>query len=132
MRENSRAKRENDLQKWIVRHGLLTPERLKEKRNNPAVFERAFEHRHRAITGKLGGPKKLVVCIRHIVKFRGYDYHLTEEGKYPWGDELDQKEIIKWTKHAFCAPTFRASLLNEIKYDASWAKDSRQKNKNNR
>ena len=120
----SRAKREKDLQKWIVRHGLLTPERLKEKWNNPAVFERAFEHRHRAITGKLGSPEALVVCIRHIVKHRGYDYHLTEEGVYPWGDELDQKEIIKWTKHAFCAPTFRASLLNEIESDASWAKDS--------
>ena len=103
---------------------LLTPERLKEKWNNPAVFERAFEHRHRAVTGKLGSPEALVVCIRHIVKHRGYDYHLTEEGAYPWGDELDQKKIINWAKHAYCAPTFRASLLNEIEFDASWANES--------
>lgn len=120
----SRRKREQMLQKWIVRHGLLSPERLKKIWNNPSVFERAFEHRFRALTDKLASPEALAVCIRHIVKHRGYDYHLTGEGAYPWGDELDYKEIIKWAKHAYCTPTFRASIFNEVESDAPWAKDS--------
>ena len=119
----SRKQRERMLQEWIVRHGLLTTERLKEKWNNPAVFERAFEHRHRAITGKLGSPEALVVCIRHIVKLRGYDYHLTDDAKYPWGDELDFNAMMTWAKHAFCSPDYQASLLNKIDADAPWAKE---------
>lgn len=111
------------LQEWIVRHGLLTPERLKEKWNNPSVFERAFEHRHRAITGKLNSPEALVVCLRHIIKLRGYDYHLTDDGKYPWGDELDFKAIINWAKHAYCSSDYRTSLLTKIDSDATWAKN---------
>ena len=116
-------RRERMLQEWIVRYGLLTPERLKEKWNNPAVFERAFEHRHRAITGKLGSPEALVVCLRHIIKLRGYDYHLTDDGKYPWGDELDFKAIINWAKHAYCSSDYRAALLTKIDSDAAWAKN---------
>ncbi len=57
------------------------------------------------------------------MKHRGFDYHLTEEGAYPWGEELDAKEIIQWAKHAPCAPVYRASLLVEIESDAPWAKD---------
>ena len=121
----SRERRERMLQEWIIRYGLLSPERLKEKWNNPSVFERAFEHRHRAITNKLGSPEALVVCLRHIVKHRGYDYHLTEEGAYPWGDELNDKEILQWAKHTYCAPQFRATLLTEIQSDVPWAKDAR-------
>jgi hypothetical protein len=116
-------RRERMLQEWIIRHGLLTPERLKEKWNNPAVFERAFEHRHRAITGKLGSPEALMVCLRHIIKLRGYDYHLTDDGKYPWGDELDFKAIINWAKHAYCSSDYRATLLTKIDSDAAWAKN---------
>jgi hypothetical protein len=119
----SRERRERMLQEWIVRHGLLTPERLREKWSNPSVFERAFEHRHRAITGKLGSPEAVVVCLRHIIKIRGYDYHLTEDGKYPWGDELDFKAIINWAEHAYCSPDYRTSLLTKIDSDAAWAKD---------
>ncbi|MGD1087094.1 MAG: HNH endonuclease domain-containing protein [Verrucomicrobiota bacterium] len=119
----SRKRRERRLQEWIVRHGLLAPERLTEKWNNPSVFERAFEHRLRAINGKLASPEALVVCLRHIVKLRGYDYHLTEDGKYPWGDELEFKAIINWAEHAYCSPDYRTSLLTKIDSDAAWAKD---------
>jgi hypothetical protein len=123
----SRERRERMLQKWIVRHGLLAAERVREKWNNPAVFDRAFDHRHRAITSELGSPEALVVCIRHVVKHRGYDYHLTEEGTYPWGDELDDRAILEWAKRAPCAPVYRASLLAEIQSDAPWAKDAEGK-----
>jgi len=120
----SLKQREAMLRQWIVRHGLLTQERLDERWNNPSVFERAFEHRHRAITGKVGSPECLVVCIRHILRHRGFDYHLTDEGTFPWGDELDDKEIIQWAKTSCCAPEYRAHLFNLIEADTSWAKNA--------
>jgi len=74
------------------------------------------------MNGKLESPEALVVCLRHIVKHRGYDYHLTEDGKYPWGEELNDKGIIQWASHAYCSPQFKASLLNDIEFSADWAK----------
>jgi hypothetical protein len=120
----SLKQREAMLRQWIVRHGLLTQERLDERWNNPSVFERAFEHRYRAITGKVGSPECLVVCIRHIVRHRGFDYHLTDAGAFPWGDELDDKEIIQWAKTSCCAPEYRTHLFNLIEADTSWAKNT--------
>lgn len=120
---DSRQHREKMIREWIVRHGLLTQAALDEMWAKPEAFDRAFEHRHRAITKGIPSAHCLVICIRHLVKHRGFDYHLTEEGAYPWGEELDAKEIVQWAKHAPCAPEYRASLLVEIESDAQWAKD---------
>jgi hypothetical protein len=120
---DSRQHREKMLKEWIVAHGILSKDALEQMWAKPEAFDRAFEHRHRAITTGIPSPHCLVICIRHLVKHRGFDYHLTEEGAYPWGEELDAKEITEWAKHAPCAPEYRASLLVEIESDAPWAKD---------
>lgn len=121
----SRKHREKLLKEWIVRHGLLSQAALDEMWAKPKAFERPFEHRHRAIHSGVPSAHCLVICLRHIVKHRGFDYHLTEEGAYPWGEELDAKEIVQWAKHAPCAPAYRAKLLNEIDSDAPWRKDAK-------
>jgi len=121
----SRKRREKMLKEWIVRHGLLTQTMLDEMWANPKAFERPFEHRHRAIHNGVPSAHCLVICLRHLVKRRGFDYHLTEEGAYPWGEELDAKEIVKWAKYAPCAPEYRVKLLVEIQSDAPWAKDTK-------
>ncbi len=121
----SLRRREAMLREWIVRYGLLPREKLTDAWwKNPAVFERAFEHRYRAITTGVASPECLVVCIRHLVRHRGFDYHLTDEGAFPWGDELDDKEIIQWAKNSCCAPEYRTHLCNLIEADAPWAKNS--------
>lgn len=121
----SLRRREAMLREWVVRYGLLPREKLTDSWwKNPAVFERAFEHRHRAITTGVASPECLVVCIRHLVRHRGFDYHLTDEGAFPWGDELDDKEIIQWAKNSCCAPEYRTHLCNLIEADAAWAKNS--------
>jgi hypothetical protein len=110
---------------WVVRHGLLTKDALDEMWAKPKAFERPFEHRHRAIHGGVPSPHCLVICLRHIVKHRGFDYHLTDEGAYPWGEELDAKAIIDWARHAPCAPEYREKLVSEIDSDAAWARDAK-------
>jgi hypothetical protein len=47
---DSRQHREKLLQEWIVRHGILSKDALEEMWAKPEAFDRAFEHRHRAIT----------------------------------------------------------------------------------
>lgn len=112
----SRKRRERLLRAWIVRYGLLTEDRVAALWRDPRVFERAYEHRYRAITeGKsLASPEALVVCIRHLIKHRGYDYHLLfqEATSFPWGDELVMRDIIKWSA--------KGTLPEEYGNDLKW------------
>lgn len=92
--------REKKLRHWIVRHGLLTEDQVNEMWRNPSAFQSALDLRHRVVNeGKtLGSPQALVSVLRQLTKNRGYDYHMTDEGQFPWGDTTDSKEIIKWAK----------------------------------
>ena len=120
----SRIRREKMLKDWIVKHGLLTQPEIDDMWAKPKAFERPFEHRYRATNGGVPSVHCLIICLRHLVKHRGFDYHLTEEGAYPWGEELDAKAIVDWARHAPCASEYCAKLCAEIESDAPWAKDA--------
>jgi hypothetical protein len=92
--------REKKLRQWIVRHGLLTQDQVNEMWRNTSAFQSAIDLRHRVVNeGKtLASPQALVSVLRQLIKGRGYDYHMTDEGQFPWGDTTDSKEIIKWAK----------------------------------
>lgn len=99
----SRRRRDRMLKEWAVRNGLLDSARADALWNHPRAFERAYEHRWRAISEDkaLASPEALIVCIRHCVRHRGYDHHLLfrdENLTYPWGDELEIKAIREWGK----------------------------------
>jgi CRISPR/Cas system Type II protein with McrA/HNH and RuvC-like nuclease domain len=42
-----------------------------------------FKLRLRAVRSKLASKEALVVCLRHIIKHRGYDYHEMDGGSFP-------------------------------------------------
>lgn len=76
-----------------------------------------FELRLRALKGRLASKEALVVCIRHIIRHRGYDYHLMncDEGGYPWGEELDIKKAVEWAESTCCKQEFAESLIYEMR-----------------
>ncbi len=99
----SRRRRDRMLKEWVVGYGLLDRARADALWANPRAFERAYEHRWRAISEEkaLASPEALVVCIRHCVRHRGYDHHILfrdENATYPWGDELKLDLIREWGK----------------------------------
>ena len=99
----SRRRRDRMLKEWVVRRGLLDRARTEALWANPRAFERAYEHRWRAISEDkaLASPEALVVCIRHCVRHRGYDHHILfrdENASFPWGDELKLDLIRAWGK----------------------------------
>jgi hypothetical protein len=115
----SAKKRERMLKDWIVKYGLLTREELTAIWNNPKVFERAFLHRLRALEPKgLSSPHALIVCIRHLLGLRGYDYHLyftdAMEASFPWGSEWKLGEIRKWAKHGSMEEGYGKELKSMI------------------
>ncbi|MCX7818792.1 MAG: hypothetical protein N2652_06265 [Kiritimatiellae bacterium] len=97
----ARQQRDRRLKEWVVKYGLLSAQQAGQLWANPRAFERAFEHRWRAIAGAqpLASPEALVVCIRHCVRHRGYDHHILfrdENTTYPWGDDLELSKIRAW------------------------------------
>jgi 5-methylcytosine-specific restriction endonuclease McrA len=119
----SRKKRELMLKKWIVKYGLLTEARVAEIWHNTAIFQRGFEHRYRAIQkpNALKSPEALVSCIRHCISHRGFDYHLSNDAAFPWGDGMDDAEqIVQWAKRAICPPEAVATW-KRIFQEASWS-----------
>ncbi len=81
-----------------------------------------FKLRLRAITKKLASKQALVVCLRHIVRHRGYDYHLTNEGAYPWGDELNLSQAVAWAESTCCNPDLAKRLRYELA-NSGWSAD---------
>jgi len=92
--------REKKLREWMVRFGLLSKDQVDQMWRNTSAFQSALDLRHRVVNeGKtLGSPQALVSVLRQVIKNRGYDYHMTDEGQFPWGETTDPKEIIKWAK----------------------------------
>lgn len=116
-------KREAMLKSWVVRYGLLTEERVNEIWENPSIFQRGFEHRYRAIqkSGALKSPEALVSCIRHCLQHRGFDYHLSNDSAFPWGDGMDDaSQIIQWAKRAICPPG-AVKIWKHLFSDAAWS-----------
>lgn len=74
-----------------------------------------FKLRLRAITKHLASKQALVICLRHIIRHRGYDFHLTNEGNYPWGDDLDLNKALAWAQSTSC----NSSLAEKLRYELS-------------
>jgi hypothetical protein len=102
---NSRKRRNILLRAWCEKHGLPT---------SPFITpnHEPFRLRLDAITeGKgLKSAEALVVCLRHLIGHRGYDYHLTEEGTYPWGEGLNFGDILGWARTTACKPEYGKEL----------------------
>ncbi|MBM3843965.1 MAG: hypothetical protein FJ397_12010 [Verrucomicrobia bacterium] len=120
LRRNRRSLRQRvfRLRQWCARFGLPWAPRADWQ---PAM-ERAFLLRHRgeAEPGSLS-PGELVVCLRHILGLRGYDWHRSgeSEGTYPWGEkEPLSRECLEWLgrEHitAASAQTVRALLPPDL------------------
>lgn len=116
----SRKKRERLLKEWIVRHGILSRDRVNTIWNDPAIFQNAYELRLRGTRQQLGSPEALVACLRHGIKHRGYDYHLTGNSTYPWGDTLDYGSIMQWTKTG-CCPSDAGKLWINLLQEADFS-----------
>lgn len=78
-----------------------------------------FKLRLRAVRSKLASKEALVVCLRHIIKHRGYDYHEMDGGSFPWGDELKADVATGWAKAAYCSPEDAAEFLHDVS-DCGW------------
>ena len=114
----SRKHRDYLLRQWCQKWGLINEKDLQRlfaapKKGEKPETHKPFDLRLRAITEgkKLGGPQALVICLRHIVRHRGYDYHLTNDGSYPWGDELTPSKVETWAKRSVCSPSFKQEIL---------------------
>jgi hypothetical protein len=108
-----RKKRESLLKDWVVRHKILSKERVNEIWHDPKVFQNAFKHRLRGMEQKLGSGEALVSCLRHAIQHRGFDYHLNGGGGFPWGDAMDFPKIIQWAKTG-CCPQGAPGLLHVL------------------
>ena len=78
------------LRKLFAKHGLPWPTMEVLSRTDPFVL------RHRAVTKLLASPMALAIAIRHLVLRRGYDFHASSEGEFPWGEEPSLSEARKW------------------------------------
>ncbi|MDB6124229.1 MAG: hypothetical protein JWQ71_3222 [Pedosphaera sp.] len=78
-----------------------------------------FKLRLRAVRSKLASKEALVVCLRHIIKHRGYDYHETDGDSFPWGDELKADVATAWAKAAYCSQTDADEFLHTVS-DCGW------------
>jgi len=127
----SLKKREAMLKEWIVKYGLLSKDRVEQIWENPSVFQRGFEHRYRAIQKKdaLKSPEALVSCIRHCIQHRGFDYHLSNDSTFPWGDTMDEPgPILQWASRASC-PESAVSKWKRLLSDAPWSDNETKLNK---
>lgn len=97
-----RKKREALLKQWIVRHKILPKGRVAEIWHDPKVFQNAFKHRLRGMEKPLGSAEALVSCLRHAIQHRGFDYHLSGGGSFPWGETMEFSKIIQWAKTGCC------------------------------
>ena len=98
LRRNRRGRRQRifQLRRWCANFGLPWQERAEWQ---PAM-ERAFALRLAGVeqASELS-PLELVVCLRHILGLRGYDWHRSGEsqGAFPWGDkEPLSNECLEW------------------------------------
>jgi hypothetical protein len=78
-----------------------------------------FKLRLRAVRSKLASKEALVVCLRHIIKHRGYDYHETDGGSFPWGDELKADVATAWAKAAYCSQVDADEFFHTVS-DCGW------------
>lgn len=116
----SRKHRDYLLRQWCQKWGLISEKDLQRlfaapKKGEKPEIHKPFDLRLRAITEgkKLGGPQALVICLRHILRHRGYDYHLTSDGKFPWGDELTVKNVVDWArKGSVCSPILKQQIVD--------------------
>lgn len=62
-------------------------------------------------------PQELVVCLRHILLRRGYDWHLFDDkdGRYPWGDAKPlSKTSDHWLDHHHLTPVIAEKIREAL------------------
>ena len=119
----SRRVRDRELKQWCVDYGLLTQSqanRLWGAENalndeDPRFAKRVFEHRLRAVTTGVASAEAVAVCLRHLVKHRGFDYHQTEESSNPWGEEWEYQAIMTWLKTTPIGPAYAETLERQVR-----------------
>lgn len=83
-----------------------------------------FRLRLDAVTdGKgLASLEELVVCIQHLIRLRGFDYHLMgDEGStYPWGDDLNYQKAKTWAESGACPESYAEQLQIDVETLADW------------
>jgi len=128
----SRKHRDVLLRAWCQKWGLIGEKDLQRLFADPTKGEKSethkpFELRLRAITeGKhLASAQALVICLRHIVRHRGYDYHLTNDGEFPWGDELTVSNVVDWAKNAVCSPILKDQIFDDF-LQQGWIEKSKR------
>jgi len=115
----SEQHREVMLKQFCNDFGLPWTE-IKDEKNQDGPFKL----RLRATRSELGSKEALVVCLRHIIKHRGYDYHETDDGAFPWGDELKADVATTWAKAAYCSPEDATEILLNVS-DCGWNEKQR-------
>ncbi len=71
-----------------------------------------FMLRHRAVTKKLASREALSICIRSLVKHRGYDYDaLKESGEYLWGTSTKLTDVKSWLESAYVDECIKLLIL---------------------
>lgn len=98
LRRNRRSRRQRifQLRGWCSQHGLPWLPRTEWQNAMERVFALRLAGAEKS--GVLS-PLELVVCLRHILGLRGYDWHRSgeSEGAYPWGDkEPLSNECLEW------------------------------------
>jgi hypothetical protein len=121
----SRKKREGMLKAWLIRHQILSKERIAAIWHDPSVFQDALKHRLRGVEKQLGSPEALTACLRHGIQHRGFDYHLSGDSTYPWGDDLDFSKIKQWGSHGCCSE--ETARLWKFSLDESDFSDNEEK-----
>jgi hypothetical protein len=102
----------------FCKHYGFPTEPLGKKQHDP------FQLRLDAVTeGKgLKDVESLVVCIHHLIRLRGFDYHLLgdEGSNYPWGDDLNYQMAVTWAASGACPASYAEQLRTDVETLADW------------
>jgi hypothetical protein len=94
-RKNRRV-RMRRLRNLFIEHNLPWVDDDVMRRSDPFVL------RYRAVKGKLASKEALSICIRSLVRRRGFDYYaFSDEGAYPWGDSTALADVKRWMSCVF-------------------------------
>ena len=121
LRRNRRARRQRifQLRQWCGKYSLPWADR----KDWQSAMERAFALRLAGVekAGALSA-MELVVCLRHILGLRGYDWHRSgeSEGTFPWGDkEPLSRECREWMAREYITDQTAQAVRSMLPPDIS-------------
>lgn len=118
-RRNRRAEKQRifQLRRWCTKHGLpwFPSEQWQ------SLMERVYPLRLKGETAINSlTPEQLVMCLRHIVQHRGYDWHRLGglDKAFPWGDGQPlSRECIQWLDQQYITADVAASVRDSLPPD---------------